>query len=343
MFRRSYLLVLTLALASCSVDVRGRHGLGDPAGSLGEGTGSTGAFDESDTHTDACPGDPDKRQPGSCGCGVADADADDDGSADCLDGCPSDLAKVEPGECGCGNVDTDADGDGRADCLDGCPEDASKSEPGRCGCNVLDNACVADGTDQCPDTRKEAPGVCGCARPDDDMDGDGAADCIDGCPAEAAKREPGACGCRVPDTDADGDGVVDCRDGCPDDARKDEPGVCGCGIADAIAGADAVGACANLPPHVAFLFPKSPKVKKGQLGVEVEAGDRDGIIVGVSLYINGKHIRRESVAPYQWGTRHQSLQRELADYGAGEYRLEVVADDNAGATARASMDISITD
>ncbi|MEP0844072.1 MAG: hypothetical protein HRF43_15325 [Phycisphaerae bacterium] len=63
---------------------------------------------------DDCPDDPDKTEPGPCGCGQPDADADLDGSADCLDLCPSDPAKTQPGVCGChaseaADLDTDAD------------------------------------------------------------------------------------------------------------------------------------------------------------------------------------------------------------------------------------------
>ncbi|MCB1774666.1 MAG: PKD domain-containing protein [Gammaproteobacteria bacterium] len=38
---------------------------------------------------DLCPADPDKLEPGVCGCGVADDDTDHDGIADCVDNCPS--------------------------------------------------------------------------------------------------------------------------------------------------------------------------------------------------------------------------------------------------------------
>jgi len=38
---------------------------------------------------DLCPEDPEKRAPGSCGCGIADADSDADGALDCVDACPS--------------------------------------------------------------------------------------------------------------------------------------------------------------------------------------------------------------------------------------------------------------
>jgi hypothetical protein len=47
---------------------------------------------------DNCPEDPDKTEPGECGCGVPEA-----------------------GVCGCGVPDTDSDGDGTPNCIDNCP------------------------------------------------------------------------------------------------------------------------------------------------------------------------------------------------------------------------------
>lgn len=67
---------------------------------------------------DNCPSDPNKLQPGVCGCGrVEDArDADLDGRLNCFDGCPTDPRKTTPGVCGCGIPDTDGNGNGAIDC-----------------------------------------------------------------------------------------------------------------------------------------------------------------------------------------------------------------------------------
>lgn len=43
-------------------------------------------------------------------------DTDGDGTPDCSDNCPSDPDKTDPGVCGCGVADTDTDGDGTPDC-----------------------------------------------------------------------------------------------------------------------------------------------------------------------------------------------------------------------------------
>lgn len=183
---------------------------------------------------------------------VAIPDADSDGALDPFDGCPDDPEKTEPGACGCGEPDTDSDSDGVADCLDGCPDDADKLDPGACGCGVADTDSDSDGVadceDGCPDNAaKLAPGVCGCEEADTDSDGDSVPDCEDACPNDANKLEPGACGCDEADADSDGDGVADCDDQCPDDANKLEPGACGCGAPDTDADGDGVFDCDEQP------------------------------------------------------------------------------------------------
>ena len=170
---------------------------------------------------DGCVNDPNKIEPGDCGCGTADTDSDNDGTADCNDNCPNDPNKVEPGTCGCGTADIDSDNDGTADCNDGCPTDPGKVVPGTCGCGTPDTDSDADGTpdcnDNCPlDANKTEPGTCGCGTPDTDSDSDGTPDCNDGCPADPNKIDPGVCGCGTPDIDTDGDGLLDCEDPCPE-------------------------------------------------------------------------------------------------------------------------------
>lgn len=95
---------------------------------------------------DNCPNDPGKKEPGVCGCGIADQDRDGDGEPDCvifgprppdtdgdgvddtLDGCPFDATKLAPGICGCNIPDDDRDSDGVIDCIDNCPD---KANPGQ--------------------------------------------------------------------------------------------------------------------------------------------------------------------------------------------------------------------
>lgn len=150
------------------------------------------------TGTDNCPSDPNKTEPGVCGCGVPDADSDGDGAMNCVDGCPNDPAKTTAGVCGCGVADTDSDGDGTRNCQDGCPNDPAKISAGVCGCGV----------------------------PDTDTDGDGTRNCIDGCPNDPAKIAAGVCGCGVSEANRDGDSAPDCVDGCPDDPTKTNAADC---------------------------------------------------------------------------------------------------------------------
>ncbi len=93
----------------------------------------------SDSGEDCCPDDPDKTQPGVCGCGEPDSDSDEDGTLNCVDECPDDPDKTQPGDCGCGVPDLDSDEDGTADCVDECPADAAKTRRGICGCGIADD------------------------------------------------------------------------------------------------------------------------------------------------------------------------------------------------------------
>jgi len=80
-----------------------------------------------------------QREPGVCGCNIADVDTDIDGIPDCQDACPDDPLKSNPGQCGCGISDAvHSDADGIPDCNDQCPSDPIKSAPGSCGCGVPD-------------------------------------------------------------------------------------------------------------------------------------------------------------------------------------------------------------
>lgn len=105
---------------------------------------SYGAFkiqprDSSDIlRSDACPDDPDKTEPGICGCGVPDADSDGDTIEDCNDNCPDDPNSAQDDKDGDaeGDVcDEDDDNDGILDGDDDCPlEDAYGQDADENGC-----------------------------------------------------------------------------------------------------------------------------------------------------------------------------------------------------------------
>jgi YVTN family beta-propeller protein len=71
-------------------------------------------------------------------------DSDGDGVNDEEDGCPLDPNKVEPGQCGCGVEDVDSDGDGIADCVDNCIETANADQADS------DEDGIGDACDACP-------------------------------------------------------------------------------------------------------------------------------------------------------------------------------------------------
>jgi hypothetical protein len=66
---------------------------------------------------DVCYADPNKMNPGGCGCGTPDTDNDRDGLPNCLDGCLDNSRKFEVGICGCGTNDLDSNSNLVTDCL----------------------------------------------------------------------------------------------------------------------------------------------------------------------------------------------------------------------------------
>ncbi|MFG6687078.1 T9SS type A sorting domain-containing protein, partial [Mariniflexile sp. HNIBRBA6329] len=194
---------------------------------------------------DLCPANPNKTDPGVCGCGVVDMDTDNDGVLDCND---QEINSPCPNDVNANGVSNDTDGDGTPNCQDGCPSDPNKTSPGVCGCGVADTDTDSDGVLDCNDQEINSPcpndvnangvsndtdgdGTPNCQDTCDnsiDSDGDGTNDCEDLCPANPNKTDPGVCGCGTPDTDSDGDGVADCSDLCPgfdDTVDSDSDGI----------------------------------------------------------------------------------------------------------------------
>lgn len=64
-------------------------------------------------------------------------DSDGDGTLDCDDNCPNDPNKTEPGVCGCGVPETDTDGDTVPDCNDLCPNTIPGATVDANGCPPL--------------------------------------------------------------------------------------------------------------------------------------------------------------------------------------------------------------
>ncbi|MBQ1927015.1 MAG: hypothetical protein II180_12955, partial [Proteobacteria bacterium] len=111
------------------------------------------------TSIDLCPDNPDRINPGVCGCDASlqdDEDKDTDGVPNCLDACPENPNKVEAGICGCDRDDgasnvLDHDGDGTPNCLDECPDNPNKVKKGS-GCDIEDSDFdgLDDNEDACP-------------------------------------------------------------------------------------------------------------------------------------------------------------------------------------------------
>lgn len=193
---------------------------------------------------DNCPNDPNKQDPGFCGCGLLEKDVDFDGKVDCVDECPEDPYKSVPGKCGCGALDRDRDGDGTPDCQDICDVDPNKVQPGVCGCGVPDADDDKDGKLNCLDN---CPTVANANQKDSDKDGVG--DVCDKCPSIYDPTQDDADDDGVGDVcdkcvgvpnedqlDSDGDQVGDECDNCPDVANADQLDADGDGIGDACDG-----------------------------------------------------------------------------------------------------------
>jgi hypothetical protein len=178
---------------------------------------------------DGCPVDPQKSDPGDCGCGLPDIDSDGDGTADCTDQCPADPSKIAPGDCGCGVPDIDTDGDGTGDCIDPCINDPDDDVDGDGYCADVDN-CPGQTNQAQTDSDADGDGdYCDACLldPANDLDADGICQPDDNCPAASNSDQQ----------DSDLDLLGDVCDICPQDRDNDIDGDGICGDADNCPGA----------------------------------------------------------------------------------------------------------
>ncbi len=106
-------------------------GAGDGFGDFVAVSGDTVVVAATNEHSNAggVNGDQDDNSASSSGAAyIFVVDTDGDGVRDSLDGCASDPDKTEPGDCGCGVADDDGDADGVADCVDNCPSTANADQ-----------------------------------------------------------------------------------------------------------------------------------------------------------------------------------------------------------------------
>lgn len=165
---------------------------------------------------DACPEDPNKTNPGKCGCGISEGECDefvDPESDDLCDPNPCEhgvcFENVNDYTCQCekgwtganceqGIDDCEPDPCVNGTCVDGHNSYTCHCEAGWFGVNCDQN------TDNCPsDPDKTEPGECGCGESDEDSDNDGTPDCHDQCPYDPGKTQPGKCGCGTPEGGCD--------------------------------------------------------------------------------------------------------------------------------------------
>lgn len=169
---------------------------------------------------DSCPSDPNKTEPGVCGCGVPDTDSDGDAVVDCRDNCTQ---VVNPDQ-------QDSDSDGVGDACDNCPTTPNPGQQDSDGDGVGD-ACeaadsdgdgVPDATDNCPaisnpnQADSDNDGLGNVCDPDDDNDN--VPDTGDNCLFNANPGQEDNDGDSfgdVCDPDDDNDGVLDGVDNCP--------------------------------------------------------------------------------------------------------------------------------
>ncbi len=100
----------------------------------------------------------------------------------------------------------------------------------------------------------------------------------------------------------------------------------------------------NLPPSVKFQSPENKATfsRGSEIGVIADASDIDGSIASVALFVNGKLIRDEGEAPYEWGVANEGeSDADLAALPEGEHVLTIVATDDSGLSAETSILIII--
>jgi hypothetical protein len=185
-------------------------------------------------------------------------DPPDDHNPGDIDHCPNDPNKTEPGECGCGVPEgtcgiTDTDGDGVEDPVDNCPNNANGNQADADG-DGLGDACdpitdtdgdgVEDSVDNCPNSANgnqadaDGDGLGDACDPITDTDGDGVEDSVDNCPNNANGNQADADGDGLGDacdpiTDSDDDGIKDSADNCPNNANCNQADADGDGLGDA--------------------------------------------------------------------------------------------------------------
>lgn len=105
-----------------------------------------------------------------------------------------------------------------------------------------------------------------------------------------------------------------------------------------------VGEVSNLAPIVSFETPTDgSSVTAGtNLYVKVNASDADGKVSNVWLYIDDVLVRKEGLAPYEWGKGDQS-DEALANMAEGTYIFKAVASDKDGLESFTEITVNVVE
>jgi hypothetical protein len=100
----------------------------------------------------------------------------------------------------------------------------------------------------------------------------------------------------------------------------------------------------NQSPTGSFILPTFSSLVEGytELYVEVQASDPESDPVSVTLFIDGKEIRKEASARYEWGKPGTLSASETLGLLVGSHLFEAAITDSKGATFKASKTITVT-
>ena len=112
-------------------------------------------------------------------------------------------------------------------------------------------------------------------------------------------------------------------------------------IAEEVIAEEVVADRVMIAPVVSFLSPSEGAVYEEGASLDIEASstDPDGTVAFIRLSVNGEFVRDERFAPYNWGSENNDLL--LQSLPAGEHELTVVATDDEGLTATATVTITM--
>lgn len=140
----------------------------------------------------------------------------------------------------------------------------------------------------------------------------------------------------LPKLDTDGDGISDAQesingtDPIPNDPIPTNPVL-------------TIPANSNNAPIASFEQPTTFTIDEGytELYVKVDASDPDGDAISLLLKIDGKDIRTENGAPYEWGHATSPNTEETLNLSSGDHTFEVQITDAKGLTTIISKTITV--